>query len=152
MLVCAGFAAPGRLGAEDLVVGMSAAFTGPSRGLGIELYRGSQAYFESVNAHGGVHGRASAPPGFLGRRPHKRPYSVDGQRADEMLAQPIGHGREPHAVFLLQLGQPPQLLVGRRACFLGHRTAPQDAISFRLIPMLQIRACRRQVLSSKTAR
>ena len=27
--------------AEDIVLGMSAAFKGPSRGLGIELYRGS---------------------------------------------------------------------------------------------------------------
>jgi len=30
---------PGRLLAEDIVIGMSAAFTGPSRALGIELYR-----------------------------------------------------------------------------------------------------------------
>ena len=43
--------------AEDLVVGMSAAFTGPSRGLGIEMYRGASAYFAEVNARGGVHGR-----------------------------------------------------------------------------------------------
>jgi branched-chain amino acid transport system substrate-binding protein len=43
--------------AEEIVIGMSAAFTGPSRALGIELYRGSMAYFESVNRRGGVHGR-----------------------------------------------------------------------------------------------
>lgn len=43
--------------AEDLVVGMSAAFSGPSRSLGIELYRGSQAYLKFVNDQGGVHGR-----------------------------------------------------------------------------------------------
>ncbi len=43
--------------AEDVVLGMSAAFKGPSRGLGIELYRGSMAYFEYVNREkGGVHG------------------------------------------------------------------------------------------------
>jgi ABC-type branched-subunit amino acid transport system substrate-binding protein len=36
---------------------MSAAFRGPSRGLGIELYRGSMAYFTEVNKAGGVHGR-----------------------------------------------------------------------------------------------
>jgi CheY-like chemotaxis protein len=42
---------------DDLVIGTSAAFTGPSRGLGIELYRGSMAYFEHVNRSGGVHGR-----------------------------------------------------------------------------------------------
>ena len=43
--------------AEDIVVGMSAAFTGPSRGLGIEMYRGASAHFAEVNARGGVHGR-----------------------------------------------------------------------------------------------
>ena len=42
---------------EDIVLGMSAAFSGPSRALGIELYRGSQAYLEKVNREGGVHGR-----------------------------------------------------------------------------------------------
>ena len=43
--------------AEDIIVGMSAAFTGPSRGLGIEMYRGASAYFAEVNSKGGVHGR-----------------------------------------------------------------------------------------------
>ena len=53
--------APGRgRAADDIVVGMSAAFMGPSRGLGIELYRGSKAYFDHVNAAGGVHGRKIA--------------------------------------------------------------------------------------------
>jgi ABC-type branched-subunit amino acid transport system substrate-binding protein len=46
---------PGR--ADDLVIGMSAAFSGPSRGLGIELYRGSMACLAEVNEAGGVHGR-----------------------------------------------------------------------------------------------
>ncbi len=41
----------------EMLLGMSAAFTGPSRGLGIELYRGSMAYFRYINAHGGVNGR-----------------------------------------------------------------------------------------------
>ena len=36
---------------------MSAAFSGPSRGLGIELYRGASAYFTHVNRAGGVRGR-----------------------------------------------------------------------------------------------
>ena len=48
---------PSSARAEEIVVGMSAAFTGPSRGLGIELYRGSMAYFQHVNNRGGVHGR-----------------------------------------------------------------------------------------------
>ena len=42
---------------KNFVLGMSAAFTGPSKGLGIELYRGSQAYFDQVNARGGINGR-----------------------------------------------------------------------------------------------
>jgi branched-chain amino acid transport system substrate-binding protein len=41
---------------EVVVVGMSAAFTGPSRGLGIEMYRGASACFADVNANGGVNG------------------------------------------------------------------------------------------------
>jgi branched-chain amino acid transport system substrate-binding protein len=48
---------PGGVRGDEIVVGMSAAFRGPSRGLGIELYRGSTAYFEHVNSQGGVHGR-----------------------------------------------------------------------------------------------
>src|SRR5436305_14339305 len=47
----------GRVQGETLVLGMSAAFKGPSRGLSIELYRGSMAYFEHVNRSGGVAGR-----------------------------------------------------------------------------------------------
>ncbi len=44
-------------GEAEIVLGMSAAFSGPSRGLGIELYRGASAYFTHVNRAGGVHGR-----------------------------------------------------------------------------------------------
>ena len=41
-------------------LGMSAAFSGPSRGLGIELYRGASAYFGDVNDNGGIGGRQVA--------------------------------------------------------------------------------------------
>ena len=41
----------------EIVLGVSAAFSGPSRGLGIELYRGAYAYFEHVNRAGGIRGR-----------------------------------------------------------------------------------------------
>ena len=44
----------------EIVLGVSAAFSGPSRGLGIELYRGASAYFEHVNRAGGVRGRKVA--------------------------------------------------------------------------------------------
>jgi ABC-type branched-subunit amino acid transport system substrate-binding protein len=43
--------------AKEIVIGMSAAFKGPSRGLGIELYRGSMCYFLHINDRGGVGGR-----------------------------------------------------------------------------------------------
>jgi ABC-type branched-subunit amino acid transport system substrate-binding protein len=42
---------------KPFLLGMSAAFTGPSKGLGIELYRGSKAYFDRINEQGGVNGR-----------------------------------------------------------------------------------------------
>lgn len=42
--------------AKEIRIGMSAAFTGPTRGLGIELYRGSLAYFTHVNENGGLFG------------------------------------------------------------------------------------------------
>lgn len=41
---------------NTFLLGMSAAFTGPSKGLGIELYRGSTAYFNHINAQGGING------------------------------------------------------------------------------------------------
>ena len=41
----------------EIPIGVSAAFDGPSRFLGIELYRGSMAYLDSVNDAGGVNGR-----------------------------------------------------------------------------------------------
>ncbi|WP_319581757.1 ABC transporter substrate-binding protein [uncultured Pseudodesulfovibrio sp.] len=44
-------------GGDGYVLGMSAAFTGPSEGLGVELYRGSMAYFSFLNSHGGINGK-----------------------------------------------------------------------------------------------
>jgi branched-chain amino acid transport system substrate-binding protein len=45
------------MAAEPLRVGMSGAFSGPIRALGIEIYRGAAAYFEHVNRGGGIRGR-----------------------------------------------------------------------------------------------
>ncbi|WP_319761495.1 ABC transporter substrate-binding protein [Maridesulfovibrio sp.] len=42
---------------KPFLLGMSAAFTGHSKALGIELYRGAQAYFDKVNEQGGINGR-----------------------------------------------------------------------------------------------
>jgi ABC-type branched-subunit amino acid transport system substrate-binding protein len=55
LILCLVFGAT--VAADEIVVGMSAAFKGPSRALGSELYRGSMAYLEHVNRKGGVHGR-----------------------------------------------------------------------------------------------
>lgn len=49
--------AKGGVSPQSITIGMSAAFTGASRSLGIELYRGSMAYLTEVNRTGGVHGR-----------------------------------------------------------------------------------------------
>ncbi|MGE0043529.1 MAG: ABC transporter substrate-binding protein [Vicinamibacterales bacterium] len=43
-------------GPGEVVLGMSAAFTGASAQLGLDLYRGSMAYFDHVNATGGMNG------------------------------------------------------------------------------------------------
>ena len=42
---------------KEIVIGEPAAFTGPSAGLGIEMWRGATAAFAEVNAAGGVAGR-----------------------------------------------------------------------------------------------
>lgn len=42
---------------QEITFGQSAAFKGASASLGRELWRGSQAYFNYINSHGGVHGR-----------------------------------------------------------------------------------------------
>ncbi|MDP2849071.1 MAG: ABC transporter substrate-binding protein [Humidesulfovibrio sp.] len=44
------------MAAGELVFGMSAAFSGPARGLGMEYYRGLMAAFEHINAQGGAGG------------------------------------------------------------------------------------------------
>ncbi len=49
--------AMGGISDKEIVLGMSAAFQGAAQGLGIELYRGSMAYFEEVNQAGGINGR-----------------------------------------------------------------------------------------------
>jgi branched-chain amino acid transport system substrate-binding protein len=44
--------------AKEIKIGMSAAFKGTAGRLGTELYRGAQACYDEVNAHGGIHGRS----------------------------------------------------------------------------------------------
>lgn len=57
LLLLAGASLQAHAAGQEVVLGMSAAFTGPSRGLGIELYRGAMAYFRHVNDTGGLYGR-----------------------------------------------------------------------------------------------
>ena len=47
---------PGVTG-NSILIGQSAAFTGPAQELGIEMRAGAMAYFQTVNAAGGVNGR-----------------------------------------------------------------------------------------------
>ena len=51
------FCLPGNVAAEDFTIGMSAAFKGPTGGLGTELYRGSMAYIDYINSMGGIYGK-----------------------------------------------------------------------------------------------
>ncbi len=50
----------GRVHAQDskIVLGQSAAFSGPAAQLGIQFYQGAKLHFERVNAQGGVLGRS----------------------------------------------------------------------------------------------
>jgi ABC-type branched-subunit amino acid transport system substrate-binding protein len=58
LLMLAVSALPARAqGPESYVLGMSAAFSGHNRGLGIELYRGASAYFTQLNRNGGINGK-----------------------------------------------------------------------------------------------
>lgn len=74
---------------DEIVLGVSAAFSGPSRALGTELYRGSMAYFNEVNANGGVNGR----------RIVMKLYD-DGYQPDPCVANTISLIQDP-SVFLL---------------------------------------------------
>jgi len=57
-LTCAGsaLADPG-VSSTEVVLGQPAAFSGPSAGLGVEMWRGASAAFAEANDAGGVHGR-----------------------------------------------------------------------------------------------
>ena len=43
--------------AEEITIGVSAAFTGAAKDLGIDLYRGAASYIEHTNQRGGVNGK-----------------------------------------------------------------------------------------------
>ena len=58
-IFCIPFANSQVIGVTDseITFGTSAAFSGTSKYLGLELYRGAMAYFNYINNKGGVHGR-----------------------------------------------------------------------------------------------
>src|SRR5438045_8699250 len=49
-------ALPALAQSRTLVLGQSAAFSGPAAQLGIQMNRGARIYFDSVNAAGGING------------------------------------------------------------------------------------------------
>lgn len=51
--------AQGETGVSDqrILLGQSAAFSGPAAQLGIQMHAGAKAYFDHINEQGGVHGR-----------------------------------------------------------------------------------------------
>ena len=57
LLILSFVLAPPVRAAGDILLGISAAFQGPSKGLGIELYRGAMAYIMDINKKGGINGR-----------------------------------------------------------------------------------------------
>ncbi len=50
----AGFATARAQSEGKIILGQSAAFTGPAAQLGIQFYQGAQVYFQQVNAQGGI--------------------------------------------------------------------------------------------------
>ncbi|OYY52726.1 MAG: ABC transporter permease, partial [Polaromonas sp. 39-63-203] len=54
----AGFGTARAQGAGKIILGQSAAFTGPAAQLGIQFHRGARVWFDQVNAQGGVHGKS----------------------------------------------------------------------------------------------
>src|ERR1700720_4804941 len=56
LAVAAAAADPG-ISPTTILSGQSAAFSGPASELGTEMRAGAMAYFQQVNASGGVHGR-----------------------------------------------------------------------------------------------
>jgi ABC-type branched-subunit amino acid transport system substrate-binding protein len=61
LALCACFAtglrAEDGVSADTILIGQSAALTGPASELGTEMRAGAQAYFDYVNTHGGIFGR-----------------------------------------------------------------------------------------------
>jgi ABC-type branched-subunit amino acid transport system substrate-binding protein len=57
LLACATAAADPGVSANRILLGQAAVFSGPAAQLGIQMRNGIKAYFDYVNAHGGVYGR-----------------------------------------------------------------------------------------------
>lgn len=56
LLSAAAHAEPG-VSDKEIVLGQSAALSGPAKELGSEMRSGALLYFDQVNAGGGIHGR-----------------------------------------------------------------------------------------------
>ena len=75
--------------ANEIVLGMSAPFKGASRGLGIELYRGSMAYLAEINSAGGVRGRKITLKAY-----------DDGYQPDQAVKNSLKLMQDDHAFLL----------------------------------------------------
>ena len=91
---------------QDIVLGMSAAFSGPSRGLGNELYRGAQACFEQANVDGGIGGRRVVlRPCDDGYQPDRCVANTAAFIADEQVFALFGYVGTPTVARVLPLLQ-----------------------------------------------
>ena len=91
---------------KEIVLGMSAAFSGPSRGLGNELYRGASACFAQANADGGVHGRRVALRTLDdGYQPDRCVKNTAALMADEQVFALFGYVGTPTVSRVLPLLQ-----------------------------------------------
>ena len=61
-VLAAAACAHGEIGvtADSIIVGQSAALSGPAKELGLDMRMGVQAYFDQINKSGGVNGRKLA--------------------------------------------------------------------------------------------
>ncbi len=59
-VLCGAVLADDGVTAHEIRIGMANALSGPAAGLGLQLRAGANAYFDKVNAGGGVHGRRLA--------------------------------------------------------------------------------------------
>lgn len=89
LALCSAARADNGVTADELRIGMANALTGPAAGLGLQLRAGASAYFDKINAGGGVNGRRIAL------------VSIDDAYDPHLTAAATRHLIEQHKVFAL---------------------------------------------------